>query len=140
MRNKEKEIIKLISDKIRRKREELLISRSSLASEVGLDEKQLRRIENCESSISIFTLLKICYVLKLDIDFLKEYLEDDSILLWFSILRKSKGLSQLDLAGLMDNYAEQIGRIERGEQNVSICTLKKIADALNIEMKNLFDF
>ncbi len=81
MRSKEREIIKLISDKIRRKREELLMSRSLLASEVGLDEKQLRRIENSESSISIFTLLKICYVLKLDIDFLKEYLEDDSILL-----------------------------------------------------------
>lgn len=29
-------------------------------------------------------------------------------------LRKEKGLSQLDLGVRMDNYAEQIGRIERG--------------------------
>lgn len=81
MRKKEKEVIKLISDKLQKRRIELSISRSLLASEVGLDEKQMRRIENGESSIPIITLLKICFVLKLDISFLKEYLEDDSILL-----------------------------------------------------------
>jgi len=55
-------------------------------------------------------------------------------------LRKARNLTQLDLAGKMENFAEQIGRIERGEQNVSVCTLKKISDALEIEMKELFDF
>ena len=55
-------------------------------------------------------------------------------------LRKSSNMSQLDLAGKMDNFAEQIGRIERGEQNVSVCTLKKIADSLDVSMKELFDF
>lgn len=35
-------------------------------------------------------------------------------------LRKEKGLSQLDLGVSMDNYAEQISRIERGQLNVSI--------------------
>lgn len=40
-------------------------------------------------------------------------------------LRTQKGLTQLDLGVLMDNYAEQVGRIERGQLNVSICTLKK---------------
>ncbi len=78
---KERIVIKEISEKIRVRREELAISRSLLASETGLDEKQIRRIENYESTLPIVTLLKICFVLKLDIDFLKEYLEDDSILL-----------------------------------------------------------
>ena len=78
---KERIVIKQISEKIRLRREELAISRSLLASETGLDEKQIRRIENYESTLPIVTLLKICFVLKLDIDFLKEYLEDDSILL-----------------------------------------------------------
>ena len=54
--------------------------------------------------------------------------------------RKLKGLSQLDLAGKVDNYAEQVGRIERGEQNVTVCTLKKIVDALDITMSELFHF
>jgi transcriptional regulator with XRE-family HTH domain len=78
---KERIVIKQISEKIRLRREELAISRSLLASETGLDEKQIRRIENYESTLPIVTLLKICFVLKLDIGFLKEYLEDDSILL-----------------------------------------------------------
>jgi len=55
-------------------------------------------------------------------------------------IRKEKGLSQLDLAMRMDNYAEQIGRIERGELNVSICTLKKITEALEISFGDLLDF
>jgi transcriptional regulator with XRE-family HTH domain len=54
-------------------------------------------------------------------------------------LRKRKGFSQLDLAVIMDNYAEQIGRIERGQLNVTICTLKKIAYALSISLSELLD-
>lgn len=56
------------------------------------------------------------------------------------VLRKERKMTQLDLAGKMDNFAEQIGRIERGEQNPSVCTLKIIASALDISMKELFDF
>lgn len=55
-------------------------------------------------------------------------------------LRKEKKYTQLDLAVQMDNYAEQIGRIERGELNVTICTLKKIAHALEVPLEKLFDF
>lgn len=57
-----------------------------------------------------------------------------------TILRKTKNLTQLDLAVRMDNHAEQIGRIERGELNVSICTLKKIAEALDIKLYELLLF
>jgi transcriptional regulator with XRE-family HTH domain len=55
-------------------------------------------------------------------------------------LRKEKGLSQLDLGVSMDNYAEQISRIERGQLNVSICTLKKIADGLETPLYELLKF
>jgi transcriptional regulator with XRE-family HTH domain len=54
-------------------------------------------------------------------------------------LRQERCMTQLDLAVKMNNYAEQIGRIERGEQNVSICTLKKIAESLGISLKELVD-
>lgn len=52
-------------------------------------------------------------------------------------LRTEKGLTQLDLAIKLNNYAEQIGRIERGELNSSICTLKKIAEGLDISLAEL---
>lgn len=55
-------------------------------------------------------------------------------------LRLEKGLSQLDLGVRMDNYAEQIGRIERGQLNVTICTLKKIADSLQVPLQELLIF
>jgi len=76
----EKIIIKQISEKIRKRREELSMTRSSLASEAGLDEKQMRRIEKGESTLPVVTLLKIFYVLNLDLELLKEYLKDESIL------------------------------------------------------------
>jgi transcriptional regulator with XRE-family HTH domain len=53
-------------------------------------------------------------------------------------LRMERGMSQLDLGVAMDNYAEQIGRIERGLQNVTICTLKKLCEALDITLADLF--
>ena len=43
------------------------------------------------------------------------------------------------LAIKINNYAEQIGRIERGELNSSICTLKLICSGLKIELKELFE-
>jgi len=55
-------------------------------------------------------------------------------------LRSDKGLSQLDLGVSMDNYAEQISRIERGELNVTICTLKRIAEGLKITLSELLEF
>ena len=56
------------------------------------------------------------------------------------LLRVQKKLSQLYVGASMDNYAEQIGRIERGELNVTICTLKKIAEALSVTLNELFIF
>lgn len=53
-------------------------------------------------------------------------------------LRKLKGMSQLDLGVKIDNYAEQIGRIERGKFNITICTLKVIAEGLEISLVELF--
>lgn len=54
-------------------------------------------------------------------------------------IRLAKGLSQLDVGVAMDNYAEQVGRIERGQLNVTICTLKKLAEALNTSLPDLLE-
>jgi transcriptional regulator with XRE-family HTH domain len=55
-------------------------------------------------------------------------------------LRKDRNLSQLDVGVGMDNFAEQVSRIERGKINVTICSLKKMAETLNITLSELFDF
>ncbi len=55
-------------------------------------------------------------------------------------IRKKKGLSQQDLADDCGITQNQVGRIERAEINTSIKALVKIANALDIEPKELFDF
>ena len=55
-------------------------------------------------------------------------------------VRKSKKLSQMKLAELVDMNFNYIGQIERGEANVTINTMTLLANALDIEMKDLFDF
>ncbi len=54
-------------------------------------------------------------------------------------LRKSKGYSQesfADAAGLHRTY---IGSIERGEQNVSLDNIERIAKALKVRITELFE-
>lgn len=55
-------------------------------------------------------------------------------------VRKSKKLSQIKLAEKVNMNFNYIGQIERGEANVTIKTMKNLADALEIEIKSLFDF
>ncbi len=55
-------------------------------------------------------------------------------------IRKSQKLSQIKLAEMVDMNFNYIGQIERGEANVTIKTIKNLANALDIEIKELFDF
>lgn len=54
-------------------------------------------------------------------------------------LREKKGLSQQALADDCDIPKNQIGRIERAEINTGIRTLIRIANALDIDLKELLD-
>jgi transcriptional regulator with XRE-family HTH domain len=53
-------------------------------------------------------------------------------------LRKAQGLTQQELGEKADMNYKFIGEIERGNQNPSIKVLLKIADALDIELLELF--
>lgn len=54
--------------------------------------------------------------------------------------RKTKGLSQDQLGEICGFHFSYIGGVERGERNISIENISKIANALDVEPKMLFDF
>ena len=54
-------------------------------------------------------------------------------------IRERKNLSQQNLADICDLPKTTIGRIERAEMNTTIKTLVKIANALEIEPKELLN-
>lgn len=50
-------------------------------------------------------------------------------------MRKAKGITQAGLAQLMRTKQSAISRIENGDQNITLSTLKKIATILNEPIK-----
>jgi transcriptional regulator with XRE-family HTH domain len=54
-------------------------------------------------------------------------------------LRLEKGLSQEKLALIAGLDRTYIPSIEKGERNISIVVAEKIAKALNVSIKDLFD-
>ena len=55
-------------------------------------------------------------------------------------LRKAKGYTQEKLAELIDIETCSLSAIEIGRHYPSMPTLAKIAESLNVELKNLFEF
>lgn len=55
-------------------------------------------------------------------------------------IRKAKGWTQEALGSRADISYKFIGEIERGQQNPSLDTLVKIADALEVELSELLRF
>lgn len=55
-------------------------------------------------------------------------------------LRKEKGLSQERLAFKADLHRTYIGMIERAEKNITLINIEKIANALEVTVKDLMDF
>lgn len=54
-------------------------------------------------------------------------------------LRKQKGFSQEKLANLAEIDRTYLPTIEKGERNVSIEIVEKLAIALEVKVKDLFD-
>jgi transcriptional regulator with XRE-family HTH domain len=54
-------------------------------------------------------------------------------------IRKGKNLSQEDLSFKADLHRTYIGMIERAEKNITLINIEKIALALNVDIKELFN-
>lgn len=55
------------------------------------------------------------------------------------LLRKRTSLSQEELALLCGLDRTYVGGIERGERNIGILSIEKIANGLGVSMRDLFD-
>ena len=55
------------------------------------------------------------------------------------LLRQQKSLSQEDLAQRAGIDRTYVGGVERGERNLSLLNIKRLADALGISTKDLLD-
>jgi len=68
---------------------------------------------------------------------------DDDIIerigLNITIMRERRGLTQEKLAELADLHRAYIGQIERGEKNIGLRNLEKIAKALDVNIRVLVD-
>lgn len=54
-------------------------------------------------------------------------------------LRKEQGISQEELSYKADLHRTYIGMIERAEKNITLINIEKIAKALNVDIKELFN-
>lgn len=54
-------------------------------------------------------------------------------------IRKEKGLSQEELAHKADLHRTYIGMIERAEKNITLLNIEKIANALEVSIKELIE-
>ena len=54
-------------------------------------------------------------------------------------IRNSKGMSQEELAHLCELHRTYMGRLELGKANPSLGVLKKLADALGVNVSFLFE-
>jgi transcriptional regulator with XRE-family HTH domain len=53
-------------------------------------------------------------------------------------IRKEKRISQEELSYKADLHRTYIGMIERAEKNLTLTNIEKIAEALDVDIKNLF--
>lgn len=54
--------------------------------------------------------------------------------------REKRGLSQEELGKLAKAHRTYVGMVERGEKNITIFNLRRFAEALKMQVRDLIDF
>jgi len=54
-------------------------------------------------------------------------------------IREGKGLSQEGLAGIAELHRTYVSSVERGERNISVDSLERLADALGVDVRAFFE-
>jgi transcriptional regulator with XRE-family HTH domain len=72
-----------------------------------------------------------------------EMVAGEDVLLRFGkrvrVLRRAKGLSQLDLAAACNLNRAYISEVETGKRNISLRNIRAIADAVGVSLEKLFE-
>lgn len=55
------------------------------------------------------------------------------------VFRKSQNLSQEALADLAKVHRTYIGMVERAEKNITLLNIKRLADALDVQIQDFFN-
>lgn len=81
---------------------------------------------------------KVIFLLRLELHMADKY--QDLVIFGERVkaVRKNQGLSQEELAAKADLHRTYIGMIERGEKNITLLNILKIARALNVFPGDLF--
>ncbi len=90
--------------------------------------------------VFIYILISFSYLSTLYIEVM--YMDDILKLIGerLKIIRKARGLTQEELAEKADLQHTLIGLAERGERNISLLTLQKILNGLEISPVSLFNY
>lgn len=55
-------------------------------------------------------------------------------------LRQQRGYTQEEMAELAELHATYIGQVERGEKNLTLLSMEKLLNALNISFSEFFEY
>lgn len=128
---------------IRKARKKASLSQAKLAEMTGVSTGAISAIENHYLSLSYTLAKKFAEILDIADDEIFPYLHHGDMRLFdrkslISARIKSK-LSQADLSKNAHVSLSEISYLETGKrEKIRYCTAKKIADALNIDVKSLF--
>lgn len=126
-------------NKVKNYRQDRNFTQKELAEKTGLAEITIRKIENGLIDPRKSTIQKIAKALEINISELMDFeSHEQSIGDNIKKIRKSKGMLQKDLANKIGVSEARVAHYEQNYRNPTIATLKKIADALEVDVKQLY--
>ena len=127
-----------IGQNIKKYRKKKGLTQKQLAEKIGTTDSAITRYESNSREPSIETITKIAEALGIPVS---KLIEDDILTLGQNIkkYRKQKGLTQSELAEMIDLKSITIRKYESDDREPSIETITKIAEALGVPVSKLIE-